>query len=80
MQDRIDTLLQWFSIDIILDQRARSIRQFVASRVKRIQEHDSNWHYFPSVENPADIGSGGVSTVVTKLWKNGLKWLSDAQR
>ncbi len=52
--------------------------QFVSNRVRKIRDHDHiQWHYVPTKENPADIGSRGGSVVNNKLWTNGPEWLSD---
>ena len=52
-------------------------RQFVSNRVAKIRGHDRvQWHYVPTKENPADIGSRGGSTVNDKLWTNSPEWLS----
>ena len=43
-------------------------RQFVSNRVRKIREHSNiQWHYVPTEENPADIGSRGGSTVNNEL-------------
>jgi hypothetical protein len=56
-------------------------RQFVSNRVRKIREHSINiqWHYVPTEENPADVGSRGGSTVNNELWTNGPEWLSDPE-
>jgi hypothetical protein len=52
-------------------------RQFMSNRVRKIREHSSiQWHYVPTEENPADIGSRGGSTVNNELWTNGPEWLN----
>ena len=53
-------------------------RQFVANRVRKIQEHPNTlWHHVPTAENPADLGSRGGSVSNAELWWNGLTWLAD---
>jgi hypothetical protein len=53
-------------------------RQFVSNRVKKIQEHERlEWHYVPTNENPADLGSRGGNVAGNKLWARGPEWLSD---
>ena len=52
-------------------------RQFVLNRVRKIQDHSNiQWHYAPTEENPAGIGSRGGSTVNNELSTNGTDWLS----
>jgi hypothetical protein len=49
-------------------------RQFVANRVAKVRPHTSvKWHYVPTNQNPADLGSRGGQ--LTELWLNGPKWL-----
>ena len=53
-------------------------RQFVANRVKKIKEHDRvQWHYVPTKQNPADLGSRGGDVSNNELWLRGPTWLSD---
>jgi hypothetical protein len=53
---------------------------FVSNRVRKIRDHSNKqWHYVPTEENPADIGSLGGSTVNNELWTNGPEWLSDPE-
>ena len=53
-------------------------RQFVANRVRKIQEHKIDaWMYVPTAQNPADLGSRGGSVEGSELWWNGPQWLSD---
>ena len=55
-------------------------RQFVSNRVAKIRGHDRvQWHYVPTKENPADIGSRGGSAVNNELWTNGPEWLSNPE-
>ena len=56
-------------------------KQFVRHRVNEILEltEKGEWHYCPTDQNPADIGSRGIPASVLKnkaLWWNGPKWLS----
>jgi hypothetical protein len=56
-------------------------RQFVANRVRKIQEHKIDaWMYVPTAQNPADLGSRGGSVEGSELWWNGPQWLSDHDR
>ena len=56
-------------------------RQFVSNRVHKIQQHrDVKWHYVPTTENPADLGSRGGSVVSHTLWSQGPPWLSEAAK
>ena len=44
-------------------------RQFTANRVRKIQGHTNlMWHYVPTSENPADLGSRGGSVTKAELW------------
>ena len=53
-------------------------RQFVAKRVRKIQEHKRvTWHHVPTDQNPTDIGScGGDITGHHELWERGPSWLA----
>ena len=43
-------------------------RQFAANRVRKIQRHTNlMWHYVPTSENPADLGSCGGSVTKVEL-------------
>ena len=56
-------------------------RQFVSNRVAKIRgQGHVQWHYVPTKENPADIGSRGGSTGNNELWRNGPEWLSDPEK
>ena len=49
---------------------AGEYRQFVANRVAKIRSHTSvKWHYVPTDQNPADLGSRGGQ--LTEMWHNG---------
>lgn len=53
-------------------------RQFVANRVAKIQAVEGiAWHYVPTAENPADLGSRGGK--LTKLWLEGPTWLPNRE-
>ena len=52
-------------------------RQFVANRIQKICQHENViWHYVPTGENPADVGSLGGNINHNNLWKHGPPWLS----
>ncbi|XP_028419005.1 uncharacterized protein LOC114544617 [Dendronephthya gigantea] len=56
-------------------------RQFVANRLKKIQEHERvKWHHVPTHENPADLGSRGGTIDENEFWQRGPAWLSDPSR
>lgn len=57
-------------------------KQFVKHRVNEILKLSDNgdWRYCPSRENPADIGSRGMSASGLKqnvLWWQGPAWLTE---
>ena len=53
-------------------------RQFVTNHVRKIQSHpNTQWCHVPSTENPADLGSRGVSVTDVQLWWRGPEWLAD---
>ena len=59
----------------------REWSQFVQNRVKDILRLTTreNWNQCPGVENPADLGSRGVTATTIKnsrLWWQGPEWLS----
>ena len=61
--------LQWL-------RGAGEYKQFVANRVKKIQEHPGNtWRHVPTHDNPADLGSWGGRVSGNQLWWNGADWL-----
>ena len=53
-------------------------KQFVANRVRKIQQHDFiQWRHVKSEDNPADLGSrGGQVDVSADLWWQGQEWLT----
>ena len=53
-------------------------KQFVANRVRKIQQHDFiQWRHVKSEDNPADLGSrGGQVDVSADLWWQGPEWLT----
>ena len=55
-------------------------KQFVANRAMKIQEHlGITWRHVPTKENPADLGSRGGQVDDSKLWWEGLEWLSNKE-
>jgi hypothetical protein len=53
-------------------------KQFVANRVRKIQAcPEIIWHYVPSQDNPADLGSRGGQVTGNLLWWKGPPWLSN---
>ena len=56
-------------------------RQFVSNRVSKIQQHrEVKWHYVPTSENPADLGSRGGRVVSHTLWSQSPPLLSKAEK
>ena len=46
-----------------------------------MQEHSGiTWRHVPTKENPADLGSQGRQADDSKLWWQGLEWLSDKEK
>ena len=54
-------------------------KQFIANRVKKINEKQVTWRHVPSQKNPADIGSRGATQELqsNELWMSGPAWLGD---
>lgn len=51
-------------------------RQFVANRVRKIQNHEeARWNHVPTTDNPADLGSRGGSVSNNEMWWSGPAWL-----
>ena len=66
--------LQWL-------RGAGEYKQFVANRVKKIQEHpEITWRHVPTHDNPADLGSRGGKVSGNQLWWNGPDWLVDPEQ
>ena len=56
-------------------------KQFVASRVHKIQNHSEiTWRHVPTAENPADLGSRGGSVTNAELWWKGPEWLRHREK
>ncbi len=71
----------WLDSTVVLYwlQDKGEFKQFVANRVNKIQSHKAiEWHYVPTKDNPADLGSRGTKQL-SKLWRNGPEWLSTRQ-
>ena len=76
----VNEITCWSDSTVVLYwlQGTETYKQFVASRVTKIQSHeDVGWRYVPSGENPADMGSRGDQSNKRELWLNGPKWLQD---
>lgn len=54
-------------------------KQFVQNRVNKIHQHPNiSWHYVPTKDNPADLGSRGTIQL-TDQWISGPQWLSNQE-
>ena len=54
-------------------------KQFVQNRVNKIHQHPNiSWHYVPTKDNPADLGSRGTNQL-TDQWISGPQWLSNQE-
>ena len=71
----------WLDSQCVLGwiENKKSLATFVDNRIKEIKRNkDINFSYISTKENPADIGSRGMSTKqlqVNQLWWNGPEWL-----
>ena len=79
---RIDKIFHWTDSSTVLQwlQAAHKKQQvFLANRAAEILENSSmdQWRHVKSVENPADIGTRGMSIEGLKeyVWLNGPVWL-----
>ena len=79
---RIDKIFHWTNSSTVLQwlQAAHKKQQvFVANRAAEILENSSmdQWRHVKDVENPADIGTRGMSIEGLKefVWLNGPAWL-----
>ena len=79
---KIDKIYHWTDSSTVLQwlQAAHKKQQvFVANRAAEILEHSSmdQWRHVKGVENPADIGTRGMSIEGLKesAWLNGPAWL-----
>ncbi len=76
----------WCDSTIVLRWIAASPRRwqtYVANRVAKIQDltEVESWRHVPGVQNPADLGSRGVSTadlLTSSFWWKGPEWLATA--
>ena len=56
-------------------------QQFVANCVNKIRQHNQViWHYVPTTNNPADVGSRGGTVMTNELWRKGPSWLSNPSK
>jgi len=55
----------------------KKLKPFVDHRIQEIQSISTNWKYCPSVDNPADLLTRGVSAeqLSSALWQHGPPWL-----
>ena len=59
----------------------REYKQLIANKAMKIQEHSGiTWRHAPTNEIPADLGSRGGQVDDSKLWLQGLEWLSDREK
>ena len=78
VNDLVIHLHCWLNSTVVLYwlQGNGTFKQFVANRVNKINGHkDIEWHYVPTKDNPADLGSRGTKQL-SELWKNGPECLS----
>ena len=55
-------------------------KQFVSNCVQKINSHHGvTWHYVPTAENPANLGSRGGRLEEADQWWNGPKWLASRE-
>ncbi|GBN93867.1 hypothetical protein AVEN_91261-1 [Araneus ventricosus] len=84
LKDNVINLYIWTDSQVVLSWLSsppRSWKPFIANRTSEILELIpwNRWRYIPTKENPADIGSRGVSPKVLpncRLWWEGPTWLS----
>ena len=79
--DLVIPLHCWLDSTVVLYwlQGNGTFKQFVANRVNKINGHkDIEWHYVPTKDNPADLGSRGTKQL-SELWRNGPEWLSSQE-
>ncbi|CAB3978871.1 Hypothetical predicted protein [Paramuricea clavata] len=54
-------------------------KPFVQNRVNKIHQHPNiSWHYVPTKDNPADLGSRKTNQL-TDQWISGAQWLSNQE-
>ena len=61
-------------------QESAQFKMFVSNRISQIQQHlpPSQWHYVPTMSNPADLASRGATPAEllnSSLWWEGPPWL-----
>ena len=59
----------------------REYKQLIANRAMKTQDHSGiTWRHVPTNEIPADLGSRGGQVDDSKLWWQGMEWLSDREK
>ena len=59
----------------------REYKQLIVNRAMKTQEHSGiTWRHVPTNEIPADLGSRGGQVDDSKLWWQGMEWLSDREK
>ena len=84
--DTISSVHMWSDSQIVLHWLSsdKKLKQFVSNRVKEITSvcPTNMWNYCPSVENPADLLTRGISlsTLETSsMWRHGPDWLTNEE-
>ena len=77
----------WSDSQIVLHwlQSTKPLKKFQANHVMEIQEitHNRKWMFCPTVDNPADLLTRGISAAQYKnnrLWREGPDWLLDTYK
>ncbi|XP_063420482.1 uncharacterized protein LOC134705689 [Mytilus trossulus] len=83
----VNRVILWSDSQIVLSwlSSKKTLKQFVANRVKEIKEltEKFTWKYCPSESNPADLLSRGITTQKFRdnmLWMNGPDWLTNENK
>ncbi len=72
----------WLDSTVVLYwlQGSGRYKQFVQNRIRKIHQHpNTKWHYVPTKENPADLGSRGTNQL-TDQWISGPRWLPNQEQ
>jgi hypothetical protein len=72
----------WLDSTVVLYwlQGSGRYKQFVQNRIRKIHQHpNTTWHYVPTKENPADLGSRGTNQL-TDQWISGPRWLPNQEQ